>query len=61
MQQDFKNAWKDYVTLCIAGGSKPFLELVELAKLKSPFQEETIKSTIEKITAWLDSQDDSAY
>jgi M3 family oligoendopeptidase len=61
MQQDFKGAWQDYVTLCKAGGSKPFLELVALAQLKSPFQEENIKTTIDKITTWLDSQDDSTY
>ena len=30
-------AWQDYLRLCRAGGSKPFLELVTLANLKNPF------------------------
>lgn len=61
MQEDYKTAWKDYVTLCKTGGSKPFLELVKLANLNSPFEESTIKNTIDKITAWLDMQNDSNY
>jgi M3 family oligoendopeptidase len=61
MQTDFKDAWKDYVILCKAGGSKPFLELVKLANLKSPFEESTIKNTIDIITDWLNKQDDSNY
>jgi M3 family oligoendopeptidase len=61
MQSDFNNAWKDYVILCKAGGSKPFLELVKLANLKSPFEESTIKNTIDIITDWLNKQDDSNY
>ena len=40
---DRDKAWEDYLTLCKAGGSKPFLELTELAGLKSPFKSETIK------------------
>ena len=61
MQDNFDDAWKDYVVLCKAGGSKPFLELVKLANLDSPFEETTIKNTIDKITAWLDLQNDTAY
>jgi oligoendopeptidase F len=61
MQSDFNDAWKDYVILCKAGGSKPFLELVKLANLKSPFEESTIKNTIDIITDWLNKQDDSNY
>ncbi len=34
---DHKDAWKDYLKLCKAGGSQSFLGLVELAKLNSPF------------------------
>ncbi|HMQ69641.1 MAG TPA: M3 family oligoendopeptidase [Ignavibacteria bacterium] len=41
--KDKSKAWEDYLRLCKAGGSKPFLELVELAGLKSPFESETVK------------------
>jgi M3 family oligoendopeptidase len=52
-------AWDDYVTLCIAGGSKPFLELVKIAKLRSPFEDGCVKSVIGDIEAYLNSIDDS--
>lgn len=52
-------AWEDYVTLCKEGGSKPFLNLVKIANLRSPFEAGCVKSVIEDIEAWLDSIDDS--
>lgn len=60
MQQNFNNAWTDYVKLCKLGGSKPFLELVAKAGLHSPFEESTIKNTLEQIEKWLNSQNDVA-
>ncbi|MBP1970743.1 M3 family oligoendopeptidase [Virgibacillus natechei] len=53
-------AWDDYVNLCKLGGSKPFLELVETANLRSPFEEGTVESVVGTIEAWLDSTDDKA-
>lgn len=38
-REDHEAAWKDYVRLCRAGGSKSFLGLVELAGLENPFRE----------------------
>ncbi|MBF8982768.1 M3 family oligoendopeptidase [Lutibacter sp. B2] len=52
-REDWKLAWKDYLRLCRAGGSKSFLELVELADLKSPFEDGCIKSVIGEIEKWL--------
>ena len=49
----------EYVRLCEAGGSKPFLELVNLANLESPFQESTIKNVVMEVESWLNSIDDS--
>lgn len=54
-----QKAWDDYVALCKEGGSKPFLELVELAGLKNPFVPETIPSILPDIEAYLDSVDDT--
>jgi M3 family oligoendopeptidase len=58
--EDFSSAWKDYLTLCQAGGSVSFMKLVELAGLKSPFQDGCISSVIGDIENWLNSIDDKA-
>jgi M3 family oligoendopeptidase len=52
-------AFKDYVRLCKAGGSKSFLELVEYAGLQSPFQSETVTSIVNQINNYLSAVDDS--
>lgn len=58
MQKDREEAWRDYLKLCKAGGTKPFLELVEYANLKSPFEERCVSSIVGTIEKWLDSVDD---
>ncbi len=58
--EDFAHAWSDYLTLCKAGGSKSFVELVELAGLISPFQDGCVGSVIGDIEGWLNSIDDKA-
>lgn len=55
------NAWSDYLTLCKAGGSKPFLSLVELAGLKSPFAAGSIEEVVAKAEAYLDQVDDTQF
>lgn len=60
-RQDKDKAWDDYLRLCKAGGSKPFLELVELGDLKNPFVDGTIKSTVKPLKEWLDKVDDSKF
>ena len=57
-RQNHDTAWEDYIRLCKAGGSLPFLKLVDLANLQSPFEEDCIKNVVEEISAWLDSVDD---
>jgi M3 family oligoendopeptidase len=59
-QKDFKAAWADYVTLCNAGGSKSFLGLVELAGLRSPFEDGVVKDIAQEVGAHLDSVNDKA-
>jgi M3 family oligoendopeptidase len=53
-REDFDAAWKDYLRLCRAGGSKPFLQLLDLANLDSPFEESTMLRVAEEVNAWLD-------
>ncbi len=58
---EFKHALEDYIKLCEAGGSKPFLELLKLANLESPFEEGVIKKVVSEIETYLDSVDDSGF
>ncbi len=56
---DQSSAWADYVRLCKAGGSKAFLDLVDLAGLKSPFEQECVPEVIEEVDCWLEAVDDT--
>ena len=63
-KKDRKNhtaAWADYLRLCQAGGSRSFLELVDLANLKSPFEKGILKPLVNEIETWLLSIDDSKF
>ena len=59
----FKNSrkenWNNYLNLCKAGGSKSFMESLELGKLNSPFEENCFVSIIREIENWLNSVNDS--
>ncbi|UHA74556.1 M3 family oligoendopeptidase [Paenibacillus sp. 481] len=59
MHEDWKPAWEDYLTLCRAGGSQSFTELVKLAGLNSPFEDGCVESVIGDIETWLNGVDDS--
>ena len=54
-----ETAWQDYLRLCKAGGSKPFLELVEVGNIKNPFKPGVMESIIPPIEKWLNNVDDS--
>lgn len=60
-QEGHQQAWNDYVRLCDAGGSRSFLELVELANLRSPFDDGCVASVVDVITNWLDKVDDASF
>ncbi len=60
-QQHHQTAWADYVKLCKAGGSQSFLKLVDLANLRSPFEEGCIEQTVEVIKQHLDKMDDRSF
>jgi len=46
-------AWNDYMRLCKAGGSRSFLELVDIAGLASPFNNGSIEKVVTMVEAWL--------
>jgi M3 family oligoendopeptidase len=60
-QEDHAAAWESYLRLCKAGGSKSFLELVDLAGIRSPFEKGCVQSVATEIANWLDHIDDSRF
>ncbi len=56
-----KNAWRDYLNLCKAGGTKTFLSLVKTANLRSPFEKGVFADTIAYLIDVLDKIDDSTF
>ena len=55
MKQDPGAAWQQYLTLCKAGGSQGYYALLELAGLKSPFQEGTVAHSLSHVIEELDA------
>lgn len=41
-----EQAWKDYLALCDAGGSKSYLGLLKVANLRVPFEEGSVKEAV---------------
>ena len=45
-EEDREQAWKDYLALCNAGGSKSYLGLLKVANLSVPFEEGSVANAI---------------
>jgi M3 family oligoendopeptidase len=60
-QNHHETAWHDYLRLCRAGGSRSFLGLVELAHLRSPFDDGSVESVVSEIQRFLNSVNDAAF
>lgn len=54
-------AWNKYVKLCKLGGKYPFIELLQHARLKNPFENGTIKKIVSPLKKYLNSIDDMKY
>lgn len=52
-KENKEEAWEDYMKICRAGGSKPFVEVVELGNLKNPFEEGSIEGIVKSIREWV--------
>ena len=57
IQEDEANAWKHYMAYTKQGGSRTFTELLKHAGLKTPFEEDCLRSVCEAAKKWLDSFD----
>lgn len=58
-RENFNAAWQDYMKICKVGGSLTFSEILQLANLKSPFEEDCLETTIQPVMEWLNSINDS--
>ena len=56
-EKDSGSAWKDYLTLCRAGGSLSFVNLIKLAKLNSPFEDGCLEDVVKYVEKWLEDFD----
>ncbi len=57
IQKDEADAWKHYMAYTKQGGSRTFTELLKHADLKTPFEEDCLRSVCETAKKWLDSFD----
>ena len=53
-----KEAWFDYLNICEVGGTRTFLEIIERAHLKSPFEEGSLTDVVQAIDEELSRIDD---
>ena len=60
-QENRETAWKDYLSLCEAGGSAAFLELVKIGGLDSPFEAGVLDASTAPAREWLDKVDTSEF
>ena len=49
MKTDREGAWKDYLCLCRAGGTKGYFELLETGNLLNPFREGTVEKSVRHV------------
>lgn len=52
-------AWEDYLKICHIGGTQTFLEILESANLKSPFEEGSLSGVVSVIEEELNKVDDT--
>ena len=52
VEQD-PTAWQDYLAICQVGGTKTFLEILDIAHLRSPFEAGALDETITMVDEYL--------
>ncbi len=55
MNENYKEAWEGYLTLCSRGGTLKFTHLIREAGLKSPFEEGCIKDMVKGMETLIES------
>lgn len=60
-KENHNEAFKKYVEFCKIGGRNTFEEQLNMAGIKNPFNEETVKTITEKVEKFLEEIDDSNF
>ncbi|HAR94648.1 MAG TPA: M3 family oligoendopeptidase [Deltaproteobacteria bacterium] len=60
-REDRGSAWSYYLSLCKAGGSAAFLELVRIGGLESPFEPGVLEGAVQPVREWLSRTDSSKF
>ena len=58
---DLSKTMEDYIKLCEAGGTQSFLNLLNVAKINSPFDEPSLKKSVSYVDEWLQTIDDKKF
>ena len=58
IRENKEEGWEDYLKICKVGGTKSFLEIVNIGNLNSPFEDGCVENVINTIDKWLNSVDD---
>ena len=53
-RENHEKTWENYVALCREGGSKGYFDLLKSANLDNPFEEGTVKNTMDAIEKVID-------
>jgi len=60
-ERNKEETWEDYLRLCKVGGKYSYFDSLQLANLRSPFDETVIKEIAEFLGDWLEKVDDSGF
>lgn len=55
-----EQAWQDYLAICKVGGTQTFLEILETANLRSPFEPGALDETITAVDSYLSATDEES-
>ncbi|MCR1954776.1 M3 family oligoendopeptidase [Clostridioides mangenotii] len=55
------NYFEDYKNMCKAGGSKSFVEMIEIGNLNSPFEKNTIREVIDAVELYIENINEDIF
>ncbi len=60
-KENKEETWEDYLRLCKIGGKHSYFEALQLANLRSPFDENVIREIADFLSDWLEGVEDSQF
>jgi len=56
-----EEGWNDFLNICRVGGSESLVEIINRARLQSPFEEGSLRYIIEYVDRWVERFDDQKF